>query len=147
MNQLIGSFWKYASNMNGIADLETVFIDWASKEDLTLSQAKTAWEKVNQDVFMAFGVKQAEAPVTNNYYGPVTVNPSDSLQNEPPTVEEALQDSSIPEINHGEDKVDFEKDVPAMAPPIVPPSLENASNAPKPDEFAPEKAPVTDLLR
>jgi len=47
------SFWKYASQIKGTADIENVFIDWAAQnsQDLTLNDVQNIWNTINQDVF------------------------------------------------------------------------------------------------
>jgi hypothetical protein len=47
------SFWKYASQIKGTADIENVFIDWAAQnsQELTLSNIQDIWNTINQDVF------------------------------------------------------------------------------------------------
>lgn len=47
------SFWKYASQIKGTADIENVFIDWAARnsQELSLNNIQEIWDSINQDIF------------------------------------------------------------------------------------------------
>jgi hypothetical protein len=59
-------FWKYASQTEGVADIEDVFVDWAEKADITISDFFHVWASIHEDVNNAFGIKTADVSFSGN---------------------------------------------------------------------------------
>jgi hypothetical protein len=59
-------FWKYASRTEGIADIEDVFVDWAEKADITISDFFHVWASIHEDINNAFGIKTADVSFSGN---------------------------------------------------------------------------------
>lgn len=54
------SFWKFASQTQGVYQIEDVFLDWAKTAQLTLPLFRNVWSKINLDIDNAFSIKEAD---------------------------------------------------------------------------------------
>lgn len=57
MQERVKSFWKYASGINKVANIEDVFIHWAALNNLTIADVSEVWHYVNDDIEKAFNYR------------------------------------------------------------------------------------------
>jgi len=86
------SFWKFASDLNGIYTLEDAFVKWASQQNFRINELQNIWKDVNNDVLSRFGIRD-----TNKTALQMTVEEFQALkgENAPKKEETATAENAI----------------------------------------------------
>lgn len=59
IDPLCSAFWKYAKNINKVANLDNVFVEWANINEVDAETSNKVWVKINKEIEDGF-TKEAE---------------------------------------------------------------------------------------